>query len=106
MVIRVRQKTAARAFVLMRERTMPFPQERPRRLRQNEAFRRLVRETRLSVEDFIAPLFVIHGKGQKKEIASMPGQFQFSIDYLVKEAQEIYNLGIPAVILFGIPNHK
>jgi porphobilinogen synthase len=85
---------------------MPFPQERLRRLRQNEAFRRLVRETRLSVEDFIAPLFVIHGKGQKKEIASMPGQFQFSIDHLVKEAQEIYNLGIPAVILFGIPNHK
>jgi porphobilinogen synthase len=51
-------------------------------------------------------LFVIHGKGQRKEIASMPGQFQLSVDYLVKEAQEIYNLGIPAVILFGIPKHK
>jgi porphobilinogen synthase len=63
---------------------MPFPQERPRRLRQNEALRRLVRETRLSIEDFIAPLFVVHGKGQKKEIASMPGQFQFSVDQLVK----------------------
>ena len=85
---------------------MPFPQERSRRLRQNEAFRRLVRETRLSVQDFIAPLFVIHGKGQKKEIASMPGQFQFPIDQLVKEAQEVYNLGIPAVILFGIPKRK
>jgi porphobilinogen synthase len=85
---------------------MPFPQDRPRRLRQNAAFRSLVRETHLSAEDFIAPLFVIHGKGQKKEIASMPGQFQFSIDYLVKEAQEIYNLGIPAIILFGIPKRK
>jgi porphobilinogen synthase len=85
---------------------MPFPQERPRRLRQNAALRRLIQETRLSVSDFIAPLFVVHGKGQKKEIASMPGQFQFSIDHLVKEAQEIYNLGIPAVILFGIPRRK
>jgi len=65
-----------------------------------------VRETRLSIEDFIAPLIVVHGKGQKKEIASMPGQFQFSVDQLVKEAREIYNLGIPAVILFGIPKHK
>jgi len=85
---------------------MSFPQERPRRLRQNAAFRRLIQETHLSVDDFIAPLFVIHGKGQKKEISSMPGQFQFSIDYLVKEAQEIYNLGIPAIILFGIPKRK
>jgi len=65
-----------------------------------------MRETRLSIEGFISPLFVIHGKGQKKEIASMPGQFQFPIDQLIKEAQEIYNLGIPAVILFGIPKHK
>jgi porphobilinogen synthase len=85
---------------------MPFPQERPRRLRKSEAIRRLVRETRLSIGDFIAPLFVIHGKGQKKQIASMPGQYHLSVDYLVKEAQEIYNLGIPAVILFGIPKHK
>ena len=85
---------------------MPFPQERPRRLRQNAAFRSLVKETHLSGQDLIAPLFVIHGKGQKREIASMPGQFQFSIDYLVKEAQEIYNLGIPAIILFGIPKRK
>ncbi len=65
-----------------------------------------MQETRLSIADFISPLFVIHGKGQKKEIASMPGQFQFSIDQLIKEAQEIHNLGIPAVILFGIPKHK
>ncbi len=82
------------------------PQYRPRRLRANENIRRMVRETKLSPDDFIYPLFVTHGKGIKKEIGSMPGNFQQSIDNLVKDCEEINHLGIPAVILFGIPEHK
>jgi porphobilinogen synthase len=66
----------------------------------------MVRETRFSVDDLIYPMFVVHGKGIRNEIASMPGVAQLSIDLLVKEAQEVYNLGIPAVILFGIPRRK
>jgi porphobilinogen synthase len=66
----------------------------------------MVQETVLSVENLICPLFVVHGKGIRKEIASMPGTYQFSIDYLIKEAQEIRHRGIPAVILFGIPRKK
>jgi porphobilinogen synthase len=72
----------------------------------NEAIRRMVRETTLSPDDFIYPLFVTHGRGVKKEISSMPGNFQQSIDYLIKDCQEVKSLGIPAVILFGIPEHK
>ncbi len=82
------------------------PVYRPRRLRANETIRRMVRETRLSPDDLIYPLFVTHGKGVKKEISSMPGNYQQSIDNLVRDCEEVKNLGIPAVILFGIPEHK
>lgn len=85
---------------------MKFPIYRPRRLRRNEQLRRMVRETNLSVNDFIFPLFVRPGKGLKNPIPSMPGNFQFSVDTLVKEAQEVLNLGINAVLLFGIPKTK
>lgn len=85
---------------------MPFPIHRPRRLRSNAAIRKMVRETSLSTDDLIYPLFVIFGKGVKKEISSMPGCFQMSVDEIVKEAAKVYKLGIPAIILFGIPEHK
>ncbi|MBW2740543.1 MAG: porphobilinogen synthase, partial [Deltaproteobacteria bacterium] len=75
---------------------MLFPEYRPRRLRQNEAFRRMIRETTLSVDDFILPLFVIGGKKVKNPIESMTGHYQLSIDNLVKTAGEAFNLGIPA----------
>src|SRR5512143_722479 len=82
------------------------PLYRPRRLRSNENIRRMVRETKLSPDDFIYPLFVTHGKGVRKEIGAMPGNFQQSIDNIVKDCEEVKGLGIPAVILFGIPEHK
>lgn len=82
------------------------PVYRPRRLRSNENIRRMVRETKLSPDDFIYPLFVTHGKGVKKEISSMPGNFQQSVDNIVKDCEEVTGLGIPAVLLFGIPEHK
>ncbi|NOS35157.1 MAG: porphobilinogen synthase [Deltaproteobacteria bacterium] len=85
---------------------MYFPDYRPRRLRKSETLRRMVRETSLSVNDLILPLFVTFGRGVKKPITSMPGHYQFSIDNLVKEAKEIVKLGIPGVILFGIPEEK
>ena len=85
---------------------MAFPIQRLRRLRQHDALRRMVRETRLSVSDLIYPMFVMEGKDQRREIASMPGQFRLSIDLLVKEAGEVAGLGIPAVMLFGIPDRK
>jgi porphobilinogen synthase len=85
---------------------MAFPIQRLRRLRQHESLRRMVRETALSPADFIAPLFVLEGQGRREEIASMPGQFRLSIDLLLKEAGEIHALGIPAIILFGIPAQK
>jgi len=84
----------------------PTPLHRPRRLRKTPAIRAMVRETSLSPEDFILPLFVIEGENLKKPISSMPGHFQMSLDHLAKEAAEIQSLGIPAVILFGIPAHK
>lgn len=83
-----------------------FPIHRCRRLRKNETIRRMVRQTAISPDDFIYPLFVTFGKGIRKEISTMPGSYQESIDELVKNAKEIYSLGIPAVILFGIPEHK
>lgn len=83
-----------------------FPIHRPRRLRKNDVIRRMVRETSLSPDDLIYPLFVTSGKGIKREVSSMPGCFQESIDEVVKTAKEVYSLGIPAVILFGIPEHK
>jgi porphobilinogen synthase len=85
---------------------MLFPDYRPRRLRQNDAFRRMIRETRLSVDDLILPLFGIDGKGVKNPIDSMPGHFQLSIDNLVKTSKKAHELGIPAVMLFGIPDKK
>ncbi|MEK6815287.1 MAG: porphobilinogen synthase [Nitrospirota bacterium] len=88
------------------DESLVFPVYRPRRLRANETVRRMVRETRLSVDNLIQPLFVIHGKGTRKEVPSMPGIFQLSIDHLGQEVREIQDLGIPAVILFGIPERK
>ncbi|MEK6598766.1 MAG: porphobilinogen synthase, partial [Deltaproteobacteria bacterium] len=79
---------------------------RPRRLRKNEMLRRMVRETSLSVDNLILPLFVTFGRSVKKPISSMSGHYQMSVDNLAKEAKEIKSLGIPAVILFGIPEHK
>jgi porphobilinogen synthase len=80
--------------------------ERPRRLRLNAGIRRMVRETELSPSDFILPLFVTHGTKVKREISSMPGVFQWSVDLLGREIEEIASLGIPAVVLFGIPASK
>jgi len=85
---------------------MSFPIHRPRRTRRNEAIRKMVRETHLTPDDFIYPMFVTFGEGVKKKITSMPGCFQMSVDEIVKESQDIYKLGIPAIILFGIPEHK
>jgi len=79
---------------------------RPRRLRHSPALRGMVRETELNARDFIYPLFVRHGENVRTEIRSMPGIYQFSVDQLAVEAREIYSLGIPAVILFGIPAEK
>ncbi|MEI6609168.1 MAG: porphobilinogen synthase [Deltaproteobacteria bacterium] len=85
---------------------MQFPEYRARRLRKNENLRRLIRETSLSVDDLVYPLFAVPGKSVKKPINSMPGQFQLSVDYIAKEARKAYELGIPAVLLFGIPAKK
>ena len=85
---------------------MPFPAHRPRRLRSSEPIRRLVRETRLSPSQFILPLFVCAGQGVRKEIASMPGHAQLSVDNLVLEAERCKALGLGGVILFGIPDIK
>ncbi len=79
------------------------PYFRPRRLRENPILRRMVRETRLSVDQLIYPLFVREGKGIREEISSMPGQFRFSPDMLMEELRSVQELSIPAVILFGIP---
>ncbi|MDH3384315.1 MAG: porphobilinogen synthase, partial [Deltaproteobacteria bacterium] len=85
---------------------MTYPEHRPRRLRRNEGIRRMVRETKLSVDDLIYPLFVAAGRKIRKEISSMPGVFQLSVENLVKEVREVRNLGIPAILLFGIPAKK
>jgi len=85
---------------------MPFPVSRPRRLRATPALRRLVRETELSPSDFVMPYFVRPGKGEKRPIKSMPGHFQYSVDELVKAAGPLVQSGVPAVILFGIPDAK
>jgi porphobilinogen synthase len=85
---------------------MTYPEQRPRRLRRNERIRRMVRETILSVDDLIYPLFVAAGRKIRKEISSMPGVFQLSVENLVKEVREVRGLGIPAILLFGIPAKK
>jgi porphobilinogen synthase len=86
--------------------TPVYPTRRPRRLRLNKNLRRLTRETSLSPADFIYPLFIRPGKGVKQPISSMPGQYQWSVDKLAAEAETIAGFGIPAVILFGIPESK
>ena len=83
-----------------------FPIYRPRRMRANETLRRLVRETSLSVDDLIYPMFVVHGEDTVTEISSMPGCYQYSVDMLRAAAKELASLGIPGTILFGIPENK
>ena len=81
-----------------------FPALRPRRLRQSAPLRRLVAETRLSVEQLVLPLFARPGRKLRREVASMPGVFQLSPDEVVKEAVSAHAAGVPAVLLFGIPD--
>ncbi|MFH1857659.1 MAG: porphobilinogen synthase [Candidatus Omnitrophota bacterium] len=85
---------------------MGFPATRLRRLRGKEPLRRLVRETRLSIDQLIMPLFAVEGKGVRSPIPSLEGQYHFSVDTLVQEAEEVRRLGIPAILLFGIPGRK
>src|SRR6476659_2801577 len=83
-----------------------FPTHRPRRLRANPQLRRMVRETIVTTSDLIYPLFAVPGEAIAQEVRSMPGVYQLSIDKIVEEAKEVYDLGIPAIILFGIPADK
>jgi len=85
---------------------MLFPEYRPRRLRKNEAFRALIRETHLSPSQLIYPIFVMPGKNKREEISSMPGVFRLSVDQLAKEGKECLKLGVNSVILFGLPEKK
>jgi len=85
---------------------MTFPKTRLRRLRRTPALRRMLRETRLSRDDLVLPLFVTEGRGVREPVASMPGVLRFSVDALVSEAKQVRDLGIPAVLLFGIPAEK
>ncbi len=83
---------------------MAFPATRPRRLRQNDKFRRLVRETNIAVDDLVWPLFAVPGHGIREEISSLPGNYHLSIDCLVDESKRARDLGIPAILLFGVPD--
>jgi porphobilinogen synthase len=85
---------------------MPHPLFRPRRLREKPLLRTMVRETVLAVDDLVYPLFVVHGRGVREPIAPMPGQHRFSVDELVKECKDAAGMGIPAVLLFGLPEEK
>ncbi|MBJ6762393.1 porphobilinogen synthase [Myxococcaceae bacterium JPH2] len=85
---------------------MAYPVHRPRRLRRSAALRDMVRETRLAPSDFIYPLFVVEGRDVRRPIASMPGVFNLSVEHVVAEAKRAHALGIPSVLLFGIPDHK
>ncbi len=85
---------------------MPFPTQRPRRLRRTALLRRMVRETSLSVDDLIYPLFVCPGENVTRKIESMPGCYQRSVDQIVRESREVSELGVPAVLLFGLPENK
>jgi len=85
---------------------MPFPIYRPRRLRESPLLRSMVRETVLRVDDFVYPLFAVHGRGIREPIGSMPGQHRLSIDELLKECKDAASMGIPAVLLFGLPREK
>ena len=85
---------------------MLFPDYRPRRMRQNQAFRRMIRETELSTADMVLPLFAVEGSGVQDPIESMPGQYHYSVDKIAGVAGQAVNAGIPAVILFGVPDRK
>jgi porphobilinogen synthase len=85
---------------------MPFPIYRPRRLRESPLLRSMVRETTLRAADFVYPLFAVHGRGVRDPIGSMPGQYRLSIDELLKECKDAASMGIPAVLLFGLPRDK
>ena len=85
---------------------MDFLTKRPRRLRKNQVIRDMISETSLSVSDFIYPIFTVEGEKIKQEISSMPDCYQYSVDMLEEEIQQLKNLGIKAVLLFGVPNHK
>ena len=85
---------------------MSFPVTRLRRLRRTETLRRMVRETRLSRDDLILPLFVVEGTAVREPVSSMPGVQRFSVDQVVEETKRVFDLGVPAVILFGIPDEK
>jgi len=85
---------------------MPFPVYRPRRLRESPLMRSMVRETSLRIDDFVYPLFAVHGRGVREPISSMPGQYRLSIDELLKECKDAASMGIPAVLLFGLPRDK
>jgi porphobilinogen synthase len=85
---------------------MPSPLYRPRRLRESPLVRKMVRETTLRTADLVYPLFTLHGRGVREPIASMPGQFRLSIDELLKECKDAQSMGIPGVLLFGIPQDK
>jgi porphobilinogen synthase len=85
---------------------MPFPLYRPRRLRESPLLRSMVRETSLRVDDFVYPLFAVHGRGVREPIGSMPGQYRLSIDEMLKECKDAASMGIPAVLLFGLPREK
>ena len=85
---------------------MPFPVYRPRRLRESPLLRSMVRETALRIDDFVYPLFAVHGRGVREPIGSMPGQYRLSIDELLKECKDAASMGIPAVLLFGLPRDK
>ncbi|MFH0810079.1 MAG: porphobilinogen synthase [Pseudomonadota bacterium] len=85
---------------------MGFPACRPRRCRQSSTIRRMVREVRLGVDDLIAPLFVVGGRNVREEIRSLPGNYHLSVDKVLEECQELADLGVPAVLLFGQPEHK
>jgi porphobilinogen synthase len=85
---------------------MQFPDYRPRRMRRRDGLRRLMRETQLDVGQLVYPLFVVPGSGVAREIPSMPGQYNLSVDKAVDKAREAYDLGVPAVLLFGVPDKK
>ncbi|MEK7837129.1 MAG: porphobilinogen synthase [candidate division NC10 bacterium] len=85
---------------------MPYPFYRPRRLRKSALLRKMVRETVLRTDDLVLPLFAVHGRGVREPIASMPGQARLSIDELLRECKDVASMGIPAVLLFGLPQEK
>ena len=85
---------------------MPFPIYRPRRLRESPLVRKMVRETAIRAEHLMLPLFVVHGRGVRDPISSMPGQARLSIDELLRECKDAAGMGIPAVLLFGLPQDK